>query len=311
VANAQQRDAVEVVEVDGGADDLEHVRQQRDACARLARGFQQLEGHRVREAVRPDDQAVSSGTGDDLQQRLRFAGDTGSAQHRFLDRDTGHEVRRQRVAVEDRQQAYVGALVAREQAALARKIAQGQPARSATPEDRGDDEGHAEQDRLLLAGLPAEELLVAQPDAQYEQHPELSELGQLLDRRLADALTVALVQAEHLGGGDEAGEQQHRPRAERVRRGEDDDDQQRHGERKRVGERQRAAQAPLAPSAVGVQALGDLPPCGRFGIGGRRRDCDGPGRPGLGQVRTLTRPFAGSGLVHERSCPAVPLIRRP
>ena len=301
VADAEQRDAEEVVEVDGGPDDLEHVRQERDACAGVARGLEQLERHRVGERVRADDEPVRAGAGDDLEQRLRLAGDRGRVVgHRLVDRDAVEELGGKVVALEDRAQAVVGALVADEQAALARQALLGETPREAPAEHRADDEHDAEHDRLVLAGGAADERHVGEPDAEHEQRAELGQARELLDRGLADALVVALVEAEDLGRRDDGREQQQRPAAHVIGRGEPDGDGERDRERDHVGERQRAAQAPLAEVAFDIEALGDRRPRRHCWLD-KRWPLEGwyAGRPMPLRRGSLWRPFLGSGLVHK------------
>ena len=138
--------------------------------------------------------------------------------------------------------------------------------REAAAEHRADDEHDAEHDRLVLAGGAADERHVGKPDAEHEQRAELGQARELLDRGLADALVVALVEAEDLGRRDDGREQQQRPAAHVVGREEPDRDAERDRECDHVGERQRAAQASLAEVAFDVEALGDRRPRGRCGL---------------------------------------------
>ena len=167
-------------------------------------------------------------------------------------------------------EAVVGALVADEQAALARDVAGAPLACGAAPEHRAQDEHRAEDEGLVLAGFAAEQRLVGEPDAEHEQRAELGQPRELLDRRLADALVVALVEAEDLGRRDDRREQQQRPPAQRVGRGEPHGHDERDRERDHVGERERRRSRRSRQIALDVEALGDLQPRGRCRLDKRR-----------------------------------------
>jgi len=180
--------------------------------------------------VRADDQAVCPVTGDDLAQRRRALGQLGAVvDHVVVDPHPRDQVGGQIVALEDRLQALERALVADEQATFAGEMAIDRLAHTTPPEHRGGDECHADDDCLVLAGGSAEKQLIAEPDGQDEQRAELSDSRQLFDRRLADALVIALVEPEDLGCGDDRGDQQQCERGERVRRRGDHGAQQRKG----------------------------------------------------------------------------------
>ena len=300
MAHAEQRHAIEVVEVDRRPDHLEHVGQQRDPCAGGARGLDEIERHHVREAVRTDDHAMGAGAGDELDQRGRLLSRSRRpVDHGIADLQTAGKVGRQLVAIEDRAQAHVGALVADEKTALAGEPRVDALADRAAPEHRADHEDDAQHKRLALARLPAEEDPVAHPDPEDEQRAELAQAGQLLGSRLADPLVVALVEAEDLRDPDGRREEQHCRGVQRIRRRELDRHDERDGERDRVGEREAAPQSPLAHAALVVEALGDLPPGRRLALDGSGPGVGGAGRSRPSRRRSLGRPFVGCWLFHE------------
>ena len=185
------------------------------------------------------------------------------------------------------------------------RLAVDERARRAAAEHRADDEHRAEHERLVLAGRAADEPLVAEPDAEHEQRAELGEPRQLLDGRLADALVVALVEAEDLRRGDDRREQQQRERRQRVgRRERDADVSSATAERAGVGERQRAAQS---RSRTLLSALRRAAASRHRRVGSTSAGRVAPARR-ASPCRSISRPFVGYPLfkgrwVLERAAP--------
>ena len=201
-AHAEQRDPVDVVDLDRRADDLEDARQQAHAHAGRLRLADEVQRRLRQRLAGLDDHAVHAALVDEPVQRWRaVVGELGAGEP--LERHAPDELRPTVAVGELRAQALEGLAAADEQAALGGGHAARDEPRDPAGEQRGDEQRAPEAEDLIGAEVALDEPVLQQHDEQGVERRALKELRRLVDRRLVEDELVAVVEAVRLAGDDD------------------------------------------------------------------------------------------------------------
>ena len=207
--HAQQRHAVEVVDLDRRAHDVEHARQEAHRHPRRLRLPDEVE-HVLGRLLRGlDDDAVHVELAGEHMQLRAGGGDElgiGGRAQRHAPDELGTTI----ADVELVGEPLEGLVAADEQAAFRPDRLAHEPARDPARGDGEHEERHPEHDHLAGPDRTGEQLLVKDEDEQREERRELKELGRLVDRALVEHELVALVHPLDLAREDDERKRQER-----------------------------------------------------------------------------------------------------